>query len=1335
MSELKNTNLFIEVLKKRNSNYSDPYQSLNQYNSLTQLSSGIYTEEERFIYELLQNADDAARNSKLKVRIDIGQNHLAFSHNGDPFDEIDVESICSVGDGGKSNDKNKTGYKGIGFKSVFSHSHNVVIKTGSYCFKFSEKDWINYWSQTWGNLEDWQHERRSRSKSAEVKMPWQIIPIPFELENSTIDFGYLADYHVSTILFDLKSDKLIDRVLHLLSDSQILLFLRSNDVILEVYVYDQIRLSIKKELGPDSVGLYSNNVLKSEWLVRTKELLIPEEVMDDIGKDDKTPPKLKGASSCEVSFAIQKEKSKFIQTDDSLIYTYLPTSVSCGFPFVVNANFLTDSGRQQLQKESKWNLWIFSQIASSFLEWIAELWITRCLDKSFLTVIPERLSFGELGIEFNNGYEKALREIEFIPNNSGGLIRVDEAVFDRTGLSKLLSEGIVLDFINAKYNANYDYRAFIPDFNNIRKLKALGVRVFGLEELNDFFNSESFQSNHSLSENFRLLCYLYDYVQNIKSPEEKKEWNERLKTIAFIFDEKGTLKRPEHIYFPSVSYSNEFTDDISVIHSEVIYEINKNAEVRNWLESLGVKEPTDLNFIEKSIIGDSSFITVDNVIEVGQYLFNAYKKGMLDDEHLSDLRKVNVLTQQYSLKKAEDCFLSNLYDPELKLENVYVADIYVSQNYFEEKDLISEWKTFFLKIGIKNDIEWTNQAVDLYYNQNWKSRSDKKFFEIVEEFSDKFYWIAWAGWSTKSGDYPFNPSSIYFEGFSFMQFAVEYQFSKIFFNLIFKNFSPSKIDIDNEIRVVGSTGFINRVLTGYDLRPHDCPTRHFRWVMENIPMIPTINGDVLLAENVFLNTSENLNFAGKYLPIIDVETEISDEWLEYVPLRRYFNLEDYLDILTQVSNDLDGVEKNKSRILSIYKLLSNSYLYKKNELSTWGNNNKLLCINNEFIAPNELKYYTKKGFLSDDLIFSDANDLTEELLSLFELFGVTIIQDFKPEIVNPQPNPSLKIRLQEVLPYLLLIVEKRNAIDFSQSYEDLSNRIDEFEFIEAVDIFLSFESNGALVKGGSVRSYLSDYALTYRGKWSNPLTLFALVPDISKLLEVKDLNEVMKVILLSDISEINIFLDELGINSSEASTRKEFNMSVARVESYSSDDDEIEPSENLLDFSDERSRLIISAEAKLKIFEDLKANGYCIPDTCDIKYTVVKGVTRPDGTPVTLVVKSGKGGNLYFNPSEWLALSGSDVQLFVVSRGNIVRNVTMDDLLEYNENFHMRFNTQAFAVDTNLKVFAKFFQYLKYTHFIFDTPENTNDYLQEFGLNERNRSAIDLTSDDKNLLL
>ena len=49
----------IKKMQEVNSDYMHASQLRNQARSLSLLSSGIYTEAERFVYELLQNAIDA----------------------------------------------------------------------------------------------------------------------------------------------------------------------------------------------------------------------------------------------------------------------------------------------------------------------------------------------------------------------------------------------------------------------------------------------------------------------------------------------------------------------------------------------------------------------------------------------------------------------------------------------------------------------------------------------------------------------------------------------------------------------------------------------------------------------------------------------------------------------------------------------------------------------------------------------------------------------------------------------------------------------------------------------------------------------------------------------------------------------------------------------------------------------------------------------------------------------------------------------------------------------------------------------------------------------------
>ena len=94
-------------------------------NSLNILSKTVFGDVNRFLFELLQNADDSSINgSDNKVEFRLYDNHLLFSHTGKHFDSNDVHGISRVGsrNSNKNEDNEKTGYKGIGFKSVFGLS-------------------------------------------------------------------------------------------------------------------------------------------------------------------------------------------------------------------------------------------------------------------------------------------------------------------------------------------------------------------------------------------------------------------------------------------------------------------------------------------------------------------------------------------------------------------------------------------------------------------------------------------------------------------------------------------------------------------------------------------------------------------------------------------------------------------------------------------------------------------------------------------------------------------------------------------------------------------------------------------------------------------------------------------------------------------------------------------------------------------------------------------------------------------------------------------------------------------------------------------------------------
>ena len=94
-----------------------------------------YSDEAHFIYEMLQNADDAQAK---EITFELREDKLVVSHNGIAFTENDLEGICSISKGTKSNDYTKIGKFGIGFKSVFVYTESPQVFSGNYQFEIRE---------------------------------------------------------------------------------------------------------------------------------------------------------------------------------------------------------------------------------------------------------------------------------------------------------------------------------------------------------------------------------------------------------------------------------------------------------------------------------------------------------------------------------------------------------------------------------------------------------------------------------------------------------------------------------------------------------------------------------------------------------------------------------------------------------------------------------------------------------------------------------------------------------------------------------------------------------------------------------------------------------------------------------------------------------------------------------------------------------------------------------------------------------------------------------------------------------------------------------------------
>ena len=88
----------------------------NKLPNILSVLTQIYPDEAHFVYELLQNAEDAEAT---KVTYFLNQTGLIFQHNGrKKFTYENIEAITSVNNSTKVDEANKIGKFGVGFKSV-----------------------------------------------------------------------------------------------------------------------------------------------------------------------------------------------------------------------------------------------------------------------------------------------------------------------------------------------------------------------------------------------------------------------------------------------------------------------------------------------------------------------------------------------------------------------------------------------------------------------------------------------------------------------------------------------------------------------------------------------------------------------------------------------------------------------------------------------------------------------------------------------------------------------------------------------------------------------------------------------------------------------------------------------------------------------------------------------------------------------------------------------------------------------------------------------------------------------------------------------------------------
>lgn len=126
----------LERLIQKRLNWVEANRENNFEDGIKRLLTDLYPDDAHFIYELLQNAEDAGAT---EVRFILKEDGAEFEHNGDRlFSLRDVDAITSIGVSAKRDDPTNIGQFGVGFKAVFAYTATPEITSGEFHFRIRD---------------------------------------------------------------------------------------------------------------------------------------------------------------------------------------------------------------------------------------------------------------------------------------------------------------------------------------------------------------------------------------------------------------------------------------------------------------------------------------------------------------------------------------------------------------------------------------------------------------------------------------------------------------------------------------------------------------------------------------------------------------------------------------------------------------------------------------------------------------------------------------------------------------------------------------------------------------------------------------------------------------------------------------------------------------------------------------------------------------------------------------------------------------------------------------------------------------------------------------------
>ena len=665
------------------------------YCNLQKLASGdIWETSTRYIYELLQNAEDAKAN---EFKIYLSKRRVKIVHNGKLFTEDDVRNICYAN---SKKDPNETiGYLGVGFRSVFTVTDKPEIYSGEYRFRFDREE--------------------CKRKFGESSL-FYFYPFWIQQPTEHIDLN-----KKTTFILPFKSEDYFDRSIEQLKKlgAHSLLFLRN---IKNISIYDEVNnttqefnINLLEDLKHPSNYEKILEEIKDNDIQEIKigKFLLVEgdkasrflvfrgtfEVPDWVRNDEETKrAKREKIKIREISIAFKLDKDNNLEPTTGYICSFFPIEER-KINFLVHADFIVQAGRVALL-DNKWNRWMMEKarkLAEACYHYFQENPEEIKWMEQFLKIFEKREDISE---KYDDIFEKPLFDATRNPMVvciEGKKIPLENAVKITEETEELIKRGFI-KCSDLKIIYGEEHHLIKKDYpTGGRNVKELSV---------DDINNEDFiktKIKEGKGVDFLTLFYsVYNKAMERRYAHYRREQREEfIKSDLgrlLVIDRSGNVRAQNEVYIePELKIFDELKKKgINVNEKQILSEFNLiNRELCNQAKDYlpEVNEITEKTIVEKCVlprIKTSSEKPSEDDLLSWTYLLKCHDYNPNEE--------IWVIDDKGIIRKSSEVFLSDKYEPIHCLQKYNLPNInFISEKYLELDNYTKGWKNFFENTSMK----------------------------------------------------------------------------------------------------------------------------------------------------------------------------------------------------------------------------------------------------------------------------------------------------------------------------------------------------------------------------------------------------------------------------------------------------------------------------------------------------------------------------------------------------------------------------------------------------------------------------------------------------------